>query len=68
MLKMTRKVKDHLAKAVITPMSLTVLAFMAGTAWKTGDLLLMGLGIFLFLDMQFIAILLLQEDEENTDE
>jgi hypothetical protein len=67
MFKLTKKIKDHLAKAVITPLSLTVLAFFAGQAFKTGNLWLAGIGVLLFLEMQALAIALLYEGEENTD-
>jgi len=61
-LKFTQKLKDHLAKAVITPLSLTVLGALTTQAFLAGNVWLMMLGVFLFLDMQLIALLLLQED------
>ncbi len=65
MIKFTTKIKDYLAKSVITPLALAVLLGASGHFWKTGDLLTFLLGVFMFLDMAVIAVLLLSEDEDE---
>lgn len=65
MIKFTRKIKDYIAKSVITPLMLAVLIGASGHFWKTGDLWVFLAGVFMFLDMAFIAVLLLSEDDEE---
>lgn len=65
MLKLTQKVRDHIAKAVLTPLSLSVLGFLALQGWNAGSIGLILYGVFLFLCIQTIAVLLLSFDDQG---
>jgi hypothetical protein len=65
MIKITRKVRDHLAKAVLTPLSLAVGGFLAAQGWTTGSVGLLLYGAFLFLCIQAVAVMLLAYDEQE---
>lgn len=65
MIKITKKVRDHLAKAVLTPLSLAVGGFLAAQGWTEGCAWLLLYGAFLFLCIQAVAVLLLAYDENE---
>lgn len=59
MIKITKKVREHLAKAVLTPISLATGGFLAAQGWTTGNAWLILYGGFVFLVVQLVAVLLL---------
>lgn len=67
MLKFNQKTRDHIAKSVITPVSITVLVSLVGLAWKDQSILVLLTAIFQFLWLQMIAVMLLNFEDEGVD-
>lgn len=59
MFNISKKVRDHLAKAVLTPISLAAGGFIVAQGWTTGNIWLFLYGIFVFLCVQSVAVMLL---------
>jgi len=65
MFRLTKKVRDHLASKVLTPISLTVLGALAAQGWTQGNIWVLLYGVFLFLCIQSVAVMLIAYDDGN---
>lgn len=67
MFKMTKKVRDHLAEKVLTPISLAVGGFLCAHGWSLGNVWVLLYGIVLFSAVQCVAVMLIAYDGEDSD-
>lgn len=67
MFKITQKVRDHLAKAVLTPLSISALGLALFQGWTTGGIGMILYGVVLFLITQTGAVLLLSYQDDDQD-
>lgn len=67
MFKLTKKVRDHLAEKVLTPISLAAGGFLCAHGWAVGNAWVLLYGIVLFLAVQFVAIMLIAYDGDGPD-